>query len=73
MTQQEITAACRGARPNHVGGVIARHKRAGRIELHDGKLYATQSAKTGQTRRGLILKRIKNSAARLRREPTITT
>src|SRR5580704_11949373 len=32
--------ACRpllaGARPNHVGGVIARHKRAGRIELRDG-------------------------------------
>ena len=33
----------RGARPNHVG-VIARHKRAGRIEPRDGKLYATQSA-----------------------------
>ena len=47
-TQQEITAACRGARPNHVGGVIARHKRAGRIELRDGKLDATQSAKTEQ-------------------------
>ncbi len=43
-TQQEITAACKGARPNHVGVVIARHKRAGRIELRDGKLYATQSA-----------------------------
>jgi len=42
-TQQEITAACKGARPNHVGVVIARHKRAGRIELRDGKLYATQS------------------------------
>ena len=47
-TQQEITAACSGARPNHVGGVIARHKRAGRIELRDGKLYATQLAKTEQ-------------------------
>jgi hypothetical protein len=47
-TQQEITAACSGARPNHVGGVIARHKRAGRIELRDGKLYATHSAKTEQ-------------------------
>ena len=45
-TQQDITAACRGPRPNHVGGVIALHKRAGRIELRDGKLYATQSAKT---------------------------
>ena len=42
-TQQEIAAACKGARPNHVGVVIARHKRAGRIEERDGKLYATQS------------------------------
>jgi hypothetical protein len=41
-TQQEITAACKGARPNHVGAAIARHKRAGRIEERDGKLYATQ-------------------------------
>jgi hypothetical protein len=40
-TQQEITAACKGARPNHVGGAIARYKRAGRIEERDGKLYAT--------------------------------
>jgi hypothetical protein len=47
-TQQEITAACKGARPNHVGVVIARHKRAGRIEERDGKLYATQSAETEQ-------------------------
>jgi hypothetical protein len=31
-TQQEITAACKGARPNHIGVVISRHKRAGRIE-----------------------------------------
>ena len=43
-TQQEIAAACKGARPNHVGVVPARHKRAGRIEERDGKLYATQSA-----------------------------
>jgi len=42
-TQQEITAACKGARPNHVGMALARHKRAGRIEERDGKLYATQS------------------------------
>jgi hypothetical protein len=35
-TQQEITAACKGARPNHVGVAIARHKRAGRIEERDG-------------------------------------
>jgi hypothetical protein len=40
-TQQEITAACRGARPNHVGAAIARHKRAGPIEQRDDKLYAT--------------------------------
>jgi len=47
-TQQEITAACKGARPNHVGVVIARHKRAGRIQERDGKLYAMQSAGTEQ-------------------------
>jgi hypothetical protein len=47
-TQQEIAAACKGARPNHVGVVIARHKRAGRIEERDGRLYATQSAATEQ-------------------------
>jgi hypothetical protein len=47
-TQQEIADACKGARPNHVGVVIARHKRAGRIEEHDGKLYARQSAETAQ-------------------------
>ena len=40
-TQQEIAAACKGARPNHVGAAIARHKRAGRIEEREGKLYAT--------------------------------
>ena len=47
-TQQEIAAACTGARPNHVGAAIARHKRAGRIEERDGKLYARQSAGTEQ-------------------------
>ena len=47
-TQQEIAAACKGARPNHVGMALARHKRAGRIEERDGKLYATQSTETGQ-------------------------
>ena len=47
-TQQEIAAACKGARPNHVGVVIARHKRAGRIEERDGKLYARQLARTEQ-------------------------
>ena len=45
-TQQEVTVACRGARPNHVGMALARHKRAGRIEERDGKLYATQSTGT---------------------------
>ena len=45
-TQQEITAACKGARPNHVGMALARHKRAGRIEERDGRLYATQSTET---------------------------
>ena len=47
-TQQEITAACKGARPNHVGMALTRHKRAGRIEERDGKLYATQSMETVQ-------------------------
>ena len=47
-TQQEITAACKGARPNHVGAAIARHKRAGRVEQRDGKLYATQPSGTEQ-------------------------
>jgi hypothetical protein len=40
-TQQEIAAACKGARPNHVGAAISRHKRAGRVEERNGKLYAT--------------------------------
>ena len=40
-TQQEIAAACKGARPNHVGAAISRHKRGGRIEERDGRLYAT--------------------------------
>ena len=39
-TQKEITAECKGARPNHVGAAIARHKRAGRMEERDGMLYA---------------------------------
>ena len=47
-TQQEIAVACKGARPNHVGMALARHKRAGRIEERDGKLYATQSTGTMQ-------------------------
>jgi len=47
-TQQEITAACKGARPNHVGAVLARHKRAGLIEERDGKLYAIPSTRADQ-------------------------
>ena len=47
-TQQEIAVACKGARPNHVGMALARHKRAGRIEERDGKLYAMQSTGTMQ-------------------------
>ena len=46
-TQQEIAAACKGARPNPVGAALSRQKRAGRIEERDGKLYAIQLAETG--------------------------
>jgi hypothetical protein len=47
-TQQEIAAACKGARPNHVGAAIARHKRGGRIEERDKKLYAIRATGTEQ-------------------------
>src|ERR1700745_1060628 len=47
-TQQEIAAACKGARPNHVGAALARQQRAGRIEEREGRLYATQSTETTQ-------------------------
>ena len=47
-TQQEIAAGYKGVRPNHVGIAIARHKRAGRIEERDGKLYTTRSTATEQ-------------------------
>jgi hypothetical protein len=47
-TRQEIFAACKGARPNHIGVAIARHKRAGRIEERDGRLYAKHSPTTEQ-------------------------
>jgi hypothetical protein len=36
--------AAQGARPNHVGAAISRHKRAGRIEERDGKLYERRKA-----------------------------
>ena len=51
-TQQEITAACKGARPNHVGAALSRHRRAGRIEVRDGKLYATHG--TGAEQRAAV-------------------
>src|SRR6516162_1886894 len=51
-TQQEIAAVCKGARPNHVGAAIARHKLGGRIEERDGRLYAMQS--TGIEQRGAV-------------------
>jgi Uncharacterized protein conserved in bacteria (DUF2188) len=47
-TQQEITAAGKGARRNHVGAAIARHKRDGRIEERIEKLYVTHSTGTEQ-------------------------
>ena len=47
-TQHEIAAACKGVRPNHIGIAIARHKRAGRIEERDGRLYTTHSTATEQ-------------------------
>jgi hypothetical protein len=47
-TRQEITAACKGARPNHVGAALSRHKRAGRIEERDRKLYATHGTRAEQ-------------------------
>jgi hypothetical protein len=47
-TQQEIAAACKGVRPNHIGIAIARHKRAGRIEEREGRLYARHSTDSEQ-------------------------
>jgi len=47
-TQQEIAAACKGARPNHVGAALARQKRAGLIDERDGKLCAIPSTRTDQ-------------------------
>jgi len=43
-TRQELYAACPSDRPNHVGMVVQRHIRAGRIQERDGKLYATSPA-----------------------------
>jgi hypothetical protein len=43
-TRQELYAACPSDRPNHVGIAVQRHIRAGRIQVRDGKLYATPTA-----------------------------
>src|SRR5271166_3863847 len=43
-TQQELYLACPNDRPNHIGVVVQRHLRAGRIQERDGKLYATSPA-----------------------------
>jgi hypothetical protein len=40
-TKQELYLACPNDRPNHIGVVVQRHLRAGRIQKRDGKLYAT--------------------------------
>ena len=53
-TQQEIAAACKGARPNHVGAALSRHKRAGRIEERGETLRHTVN-EYGATGRALIL------------------
>ena len=43
-TRQKLYLACPNDRPNHVGTAVQRHLRAGRIQEHDGKLYATAPA-----------------------------
>ena len=48
-TKQELYLACPNDRPNHIGVVVQRHLRAGRIQERDGKLYAT-SPVTDQAR-----------------------
>ena len=40
-TKQELYLACPNDRRNHIGVVVQRHLRAGRIQERDGKLYAT--------------------------------
>ena len=51
-TQQEITSACKGGSPERCRRGDSRHKRTGRMEERDGKLYATQS--TGTERRAAV-------------------
>jgi len=43
-TRQELYRACPNDRPNHVGIVVQRHLRAGRMQERDGKLYAISPA-----------------------------
>ena len=43
-TRQELYLACPNDRPNHIGVVVQRHLRAGRIQERDGKLYAASPA-----------------------------
>ena len=43
-TRQELYVACPNDRPNHIGVVVQRHLRAGRIQERDGKLFATSPA-----------------------------
>jgi len=43
-TRQELYLACPNDRPNHIGVVVQRHLRAGRIQERDGKLYAISPA-----------------------------
>jgi hypothetical protein len=43
-TRQELYVACPNDRPNHIGVVVQRHLRAGRMQERDGKLYAISPA-----------------------------
>jgi hypothetical protein len=43
-TRQELYLACPNDRPNHIGVIVQRHLRAGRIQERDGKLYAISPA-----------------------------
>ena len=43
-TRQELYLACPNDRPNHIGVVVQRHLRAGRMQERDGKLYAISPA-----------------------------
>src|SRR5260370_20396122 len=49
-TQQEIAAACKGARPNHVGAAISRHKRR---PCRRAGWKALRHDRNGTKRRGL--------------------